>query len=1102
MSEENAPSLAEIRKQNSHRFQNWAKKHAPWLLNWRSLFYFGVFVALIGFGWMGYSLAANYGTQLYGWDYMSQYIEFYYHYWDIWHEFFRTGHFALYDPAVYLGGDSIGTMSYYGLFDPFVFLNILFPRAWVPQMTAIFTVLKAVCATFAMRAYLKYMGIRESTARIGGIAYAFSGFTNFFVGFPSFVSAVVFVPLILLGIEKVLKERKIATLVWSLALLGIVSFFFLVVMCIWGAMYALWRFFWTIKSRSAKQNLAALGLGVGAFVLALMLCSWSLLPSVRQSSLSGRGQSIAFIYLKTLLNAIKNFDIKTVFARLFEMVGDHPAREMIGIVSFLFPTCNYLWLPLYGGGASTGYDAWTSSLFIYTPMLIFFVFELIQIVRKRDWEHIIAFVLCSYMVFTIFSYFFSFAFTGDGYGRWYIVLVPLLVRQACRGMDERKEAPRWQLPVATAIVAVATVLTFFMVRWVLLGKEFVNANYMTYWQKTYEVPAYVVRLGDTYTTLWLAIYQMGLVVVESVALIVLQKKQWFKMVTVAFLAAEILVCGNISFLYGSSYSYGKSFNGGYDKSLGYTTASQLTEAFQYVTKQHDTDTFYRAYADYPAQKNMNYAMGYNGTTPWSSLFNYDVIDLSHYSHIIENEYANGKPYGEQNINSRWSGYYNNKRFAFDVSSGMKYYAIVSEDTGMGDLWDHDEFLYNVPFGSKCVFKNNKFRVYENPYYLPLGHGVDTLYRENALPKTLEDGSIDINHLNHSDFYANKYGVSGYWEIARNEEVYLNGAIIKDGVEVPEGFVFSEVPATSSIPFTNLTNSLKSRVFENVPGYGFHYEDPGAFLEDDQYNASVSTYHRAYAKESFLGTNYGSGNDGKLVWSLGVGDPYFNTDPTGAYFLMAYNDSNISRMYMLGDTFNEDGTIKETNVVLNYEFHAFDNVNGQISGSYSGLFGVYAPGRVRRIVFSKKNGTAGVAPTPFLLMQERSVFEAQYAKLVSDEYALKEVHYLNSDHFTCKSEFTQSKAVVTTLGYDAGWKVKAKRTGDSGETIEEELPLVKMDGGFVGFFAPAGEVYYELTYMTPYLKGGVALCVAAIVIFIGFEGAIFIHQLRKRKEETI
>ena len=169
--------------------KDFIKKHFPFLFDVRSLFYFILFLVIVSLGWCAWSLWNNYFTQLYGWDYEHQYVCFYYTYWDTWHEFFRTGHFNLYSYNTFLGTDNIGSNSYYGLFDRFVTVMILFPRVWIPQMTAITTFAKLIVTALLMRGYLKYMGISEWTARIGAVACAFSGFVNFMVGFSNFVSA-------------------------------------------------------------------------------------------------------------------------------------------------------------------------------------------------------------------------------------------------------------------------------------------------------------------------------------------------------------------------------------------------------------------------------------------------------------------------------------------------------------------------------------------------------------------------------------------------------------------------------------------------------------------------------------------------------------------------------------------------------------------------------------------------------------------------------------------------------------------------------------------------------------------------------------------------
>ena len=291
-------TLAERRLK--HRRPSFFREKCDFLFRWDSLFYFALFTLLVAFLWIGYPLIENGFTQLLNWDYTWQYVPFAYTYWDSWHTFFTTGRFPMYDPSTFIGTDSIGSNSYYGLFDPFVVVMVLFPRAWIPQMFAVLTAVKIMVATLLTRLYLKYMGIQEWTARWASLAAGLSGYVSFFVGFPSFVSAACYIPLILLGLEKVIKERKPFTLVLALFIEGVTSFFFLVVVCIFGVLYALWRYFWTIKERNAKENWAVIGMGVASFAVALCLSCFTVLPSLRETMLSGRGSSIGRAYLSAV----------------------------------------------------------------------------------------------------------------------------------------------------------------------------------------------------------------------------------------------------------------------------------------------------------------------------------------------------------------------------------------------------------------------------------------------------------------------------------------------------------------------------------------------------------------------------------------------------------------------------------------------------------------------------------------------------------------------------------------------------------------------------------------------------------------------------------
>ena len=424
-------------------------------------------------------------TQLLSWDYTWQYISFTYRYWDAWHEFFGTGHFPLYDAGLFMGSDMIGSGAYYGLLDPFMSVCYLFPRSWIPHMYMLMTFAKMVFGALMMRGYLRTMGIREWTARIGGLIYGFSGYVTFFEGFPSFASAVAFLPLILWGIEKTIREQKPTLLILGVAGLSLSCFFFVPVLCIFGVLYALWRFFTTVKSRNGITNVRVMILGVCGFAIGLMLGAVSLLPSVRESLLSGRSSSIGSAYLKSIIDSLKSRDVKSFFSLVFEEVGDSPGRELMGLISFFFPTGGWTTLPL----ARSGYDAWTASLFCYTPCVILFFAAIINSIRLRKWGHLVVVVVCVYAVFTNFSYFFFYAFTGNGYGRWYLILIPLIVYYCCWAFDLREEEPKFIPFVASLLALAGTIFTFYFTEKVLKDRNFTyaiyNVHHTTYWQTTY-----------------------------------------------------------------------------------------------------------------------------------------------------------------------------------------------------------------------------------------------------------------------------------------------------------------------------------------------------------------------------------------------------------------------------------------------------------------------------------------------------------------------------------------------------------------------------------------------------------------------------------------
>lgn len=1087
-------TLSELREEKAKekgKFVKWLRKHCPYFFDWRSLFWYGVMVLLIGILWMIAGLVRNSGAQLYGWDHELQYVTFTYDFWDVWHEFFRTGHFQLYSTSTYLGADNIGSNSYYGLFDPFLFICYIFPKSWIPQTFTWGTLAKGICSALAMRAYAKYLGVSEKSSRIGGIVYAFCGYVCFFEGFPSFVSMAVAVPWILLGIEKVLKEQKPLTLCLGIAFMGLVSFFFLVVVCIFGVLYAIWRYFATLKSRTVKRNFATIGLGVAAFAVGIMLCAWVLLPSIRNSTLSGRTNSVGSAYLQSIADAFKGQDFGTIFSRLFEMVGNHPMRELQGLISFFYPTCNYLYLPL----VRSGYDSWTSSLFCYTPVVILFFIALFSSIRRKKWSHLVIFAICCYLVFTNFAYFFFYAFTGAGYGRWYIVLVPLIIFYAMSELDRLKEEKPWVVISGCLTALALAAFTWIFISLYVPGRTFerVSGEWDGYWQTSYTVPA----ISGGYDLGWLVYYQLILYVIIGAAYVIFRKKEWLHQIIFVCIIGELTVAGNLSFFWGNTCSVQDTFNG------GASTMSQLTTIWNDINASDSS--YFRGHTDGLDHTNTQMAFSYNGTSTFHSLFNYDLAQLTRYSHITNNEYTTQK-YGYDIQNKSWSGYYGNKRLHFDTALGMKYYVIKEE--GYAEEYDYGGSINaadNVPFGSELVKDYGNYRVYKNTYMdtFTLGHAVleETYYKANSSSTGTSD-----------DFYSGESigNVQRSIEILRNEQIYVNGAIISDDqVEAfeqedlwEEG---QEKWTDAPMFYTGFTSvNYQRNVYKNDylwwgpdKADGSGKEGPTYFLSDPN-------------TEIVSSPNYSDlvGDYDKVVLTPSQGT-YFNDEWGGAYFAINYNLASnsdgynyVTRVYMIGDRINEETGEVEENVLLNYEYNTLRDYCRLRIGNYSNVYGFYPQGKVKYICFCGKSGDGKKFPTSSLgiYKMDRSQIdgeEGMMSKLTSSEYGLSDVTY-SSDRFTFKTNFSKNRLVVTALGYDSGWKVTA--TDESGNHYSPNV--YKLDGGFVGFVAPGGvgEVTYTLSYHTPYLREGFILMGIGLFLLVGYELGRGLYRHNKKKNE--
>ncbi|HCC35210.1 MAG TPA: hypothetical protein DEQ02_06070, partial [Ruminococcaceae bacterium] len=109
--------------------------------------------------------------QFYG-DYNVQQIPFY----KMTHEMIRSGN-IFWNWNTDLGANFVGSYSFYNLGSPFFWLTLPFPNEIVPYLMGPLFILKFSLASLTAYCYLRRFIKTPNYALIGGLLYAFSGFS-------------------------------------------------------------------------------------------------------------------------------------------------------------------------------------------------------------------------------------------------------------------------------------------------------------------------------------------------------------------------------------------------------------------------------------------------------------------------------------------------------------------------------------------------------------------------------------------------------------------------------------------------------------------------------------------------------------------------------------------------------------------------------------------------------------------------------------------------------------------------------------------------------------------------------------------------------------
>ncbi|OPJ61393.1 YfhO family protein [Clostridium oryzae] len=220
--------------------------------------------------------------------------------------------FPLWDFKIGQGSDIITTLSYYCIGDPLTFFAVFFPKSRIEMFYNFLVVFRIYLCGMSFSAYCFYLKKEKLPTLLGAFTYMFSGYTLVAIKHPFFVNPMIYFPLLLIGIEIILRRGKPYFFTFMVFISAISNFYFLFILTILSVLYAVLSFFLINDlEKNAKTLLKILFKGCLSYLLGIAMAAVFLLPIIEAMTKTYRyadsGNKLFLLYdwkyyIKLLLN--------------------------------------------------------------------------------------------------------------------------------------------------------------------------------------------------------------------------------------------------------------------------------------------------------------------------------------------------------------------------------------------------------------------------------------------------------------------------------------------------------------------------------------------------------------------------------------------------------------------------------------------------------------------------------------------------------------------------------------------------------------------------------------------------------------------------------
>ena len=153
-----------------------------------------------------------------------------------------------------IGSDILTTLHYYVIGDPLTLLSVFVPEKNTEILYEILIFLRIYLAGITFSIYCFYRKNPKQATFIGSLVYIFAGWTIYAsMKHPYFSNPMIYLPLVLMGIEKVYKKEKPYLFICATAVAAMSNFYFFYMISIFMVLYAAFPVFRYIPEAFRKR---------------------------------------------------------------------------------------------------------------------------------------------------------------------------------------------------------------------------------------------------------------------------------------------------------------------------------------------------------------------------------------------------------------------------------------------------------------------------------------------------------------------------------------------------------------------------------------------------------------------------------------------------------------------------------------------------------------------------------------------------------------------------------------------------------------------------------------------------------------------------------